>query len=233
MNKAPVGLAALWLFAGVVYAEERARVVCEKPDPYLKVPMFTSPGGSWIMENLSCGQELTLLGTERGFCRVRVAGHVGYVAAAFVASDAASNGPSPPANATAPGGTPRLPGSQYTIRPGGTIYIEKMNHDLDTLIRAEFVKQKVPLHVVLSPADAEYILSGSAAGTEERKWHEGWLTLEKDKAVGNVMVVDVATRSMVWAGEAGDRDLWLGALVPGGTRKVAARIVGKMRDAIK
>jgi hypothetical protein len=35
---------------------------------------------------------------------------------------------------------------------------------------------------------------------------------------------------MIWAGEAGDRSLWWGSLKRGGQRKVADRIVSKMKD---
>jgi hypothetical protein len=64
-------------------AQTQTRLVCEKPDQ-TKVQMFTSPGGPWLMENLTCGQEVILLGTEGRYSKIRLAGHVGYVLTVFV-----------------------------------------------------------------------------------------------------------------------------------------------------
>ena len=120
--------------------------------------------------------------------------------------------------------------AQGDVPAGASIYIEKMEHDLDGYLRAEIVKQKIPLKVVLKADDADLILTGSSTKEEKRSWHEGWLTAEKDKATGSVMVVDKRTNAMIWAGEAGDRSLWWGALKKGGKRKVAERLVNEMKD---
>jgi hypothetical protein len=77
------------------------------------------------------------------------------------------------------------------------------------------------------------VLTGSSTKEEKRAWHEGWLTTSKDKTAGSVMVVDKATHQMLWAGEAGDRSLVWGALARGGQRKVASRLVGDLKDAVK
>jgi hypothetical protein len=44
------------------------------------------------------------------------------------------------------------------IPNGASIYIEEMENDLDGYLRAEFVKKKVPLHVVLNREDAHLVL---------------------------------------------------------------------------
>lgn len=121
----------------------------------------------------------------------------------------------------------------YQIPKGSAIFIEEMENDLDGYIKAEIVKQKVKLRVVGSPEEASIIMTGAATGTEKRKWHEGWLTAEKDKTTGNIVVVDKATKQMIWAGEAGDRSMWWGALARGGPRKIASRLIGKMKKAVK
>ena len=118
------------------------------------------------------------------------------------------------------------------IPAGATVYIEEMANDLDGFIRAELVKQKVPLKIVLSPDQAELVITGSATEERSRKWHEGWLTAEQDRTTGNIMVVDKATNTMLWAGEAGDRSVWLGPWVRGGQRKVASRLVKSLKKAI-
>ncbi len=51
----------------------------------------------------------------------------------------------------------------------------------------------------------------------------------KDKNEGNVQVLSVKDKTLVWAGEAGDRSLWFGSFKRGGQRKVADRIVSQMK----
>jgi hypothetical protein len=56
--------------------------------------------------------------------------------------------------------------------------------------------------------------------------------VERDRNQGNIQIVDVKQKTVVWAGEAGDRSFWWGPLKKGGTRKVAERTVNKMKDQI-
>ncbi len=121
---------------------------------------------------------------------------------------------------------------QPIIRKGAAIYIEEMDNDLDGYIRAEMVKRKVPLTIVLKPEDADLVMVGSSAG-REAKWHEGWLTPERDKNVGNITVIDRRSQKFLWASEAGDRSWFWGALRRGGQRKVAERLVKNFRKAIQ
>jgi hypothetical protein len=118
------------------------------------------------------------------------------------------------------------------IPRGASVYIEEMDSDLDGFIRAEIVKQSVPLTVVLRREEAHLVLLGTSSGNEKRSWHEGWLTSEKDHAVGNVTLMDRSSGAMVWASEAGDRSLWWGAMARGGQRKVAARLVENLKDSV-
>jgi hypothetical protein len=113
--------------------------------------------------------------------------------------------------------------------PGAKIHVVKMEGGLDGFLIAEFTKKKVPVTVVLDEESADFILTGSAS---ERKgaWHEGWLSADRDKATGSVMIIAKATKTLVWAEEAGDRSLWLGALARGGQRKVASRIADRLKD---
>jgi hypothetical protein len=121
----------------------------------------------------------------------------------------------------------------YSVPRGSAIYIEKMEGDLNGYITAEFVKQKVPLRIVTTEEDAKLIMTGTATGSEKRSWHEGWLTAEKDKTTGNIMLIDKATKTLLWASEAGDRSMWWGAMARGGPRKVASRLVKNLKKAIK
>lgn len=118
------------------------------------------------------------------------------------------------------------------IPKNATIYVEEMENDLDGYIRAEMVKKKVPLRIVLKPEEADIVMLGSSTPTEKAKWHEGWLTAERDKTVGNITVVKKETKEFLWASEAGDRSWFWGALKRGGQRKVAERLVSNLKKAI-
>jgi hypothetical protein len=120
-----------------------------------------------------------------------------------------------------------------TVPSGAAVFIEEMENDLDGYLRAEFVKKKLPLSVVLSRQDAHLVLTGASTAEANRKWHEGWLTSEQDRTSGNVMVFDRATKKLLWAGEAGDRSLWWGSLARGGQRKVADRLASNLKKAIR
>jgi hypothetical protein len=122
--------------------------------------------------------------------------------------------------------------AQGNIPAGATIYIEKMENDLDGFMKAEFIKQNVPLKVVLTPEEAELVVTGAGSKDEKKSWSEGWLTTGKDHNVGNIMVVRKENKEMLWAGEAGDRSLWWGSLARGGQRKVASRLVKNLKKAI-
>ena len=122
---------------------------------------------------------------------------------------------------------------QRPIPRNSTVFVEEMENDLDGYLRAEFIKKKVPLRLVLNSEEADLILTGTSTEEEKRKWHEGWLTTERDKTSGNVMLVDMQARQILWASEAGDRSLWWGSLARGGHRKIAARLVNKLKKAIR
>lgn len=124
-------------------------------------------------------------------------------------------------------------GQTYNLERGSKLFIEPMPQDLDSYIKAEVVKQKIKLLIVGSPDDADYVMVGTSTEEERRKWHEGWLTAERDKTAGSVSIVKRADKSLVWAGEAGDRSIWWGALKRGGHRKVAARLVQQLKKHVK
>ncbi len=115
---------------------------------------------------------------------------------------------------------------------GKKLYIDKMPQDLDSYLKAEIVKQKVPLVVVSLADEADYIMGGTSTEEERRKWHEGWLTAERDKTSGSTEIIDSKTKTLLWAGEAGDRSFWWGAMARGGHRKVASRLIKHLKPYI-
>ena len=79
---------------------------------------------------------------------------------------------------------------------------------------------------------AEYTLRGTSEGTDEKKWHEGWLTNPGDKYTAAVEIVD-KEGTMVWASEAGDRSAFFGGFKRGGPRKVAGRLANNLKKAVR
>jgi len=120
--------------------------------------------------------------------------------------------------------------AQFKIPPNSKIFVAKMEGDLDGFIKAEIIKKKLPLRVVLEDAEAEYILVGASIKADDKWYHT--VFGGRDKNEGNVQLIGVKDKSLIWAGEAGDRSLWWGNLKRGGQRKVADRLVGKMKKAL-
>jgi len=114
------------------------------------------------------------------------------------------------------------------------IFIDKMDNNLDQYLRAEFTKQfKGKVSVVLDAKDADAILTGLG---EEQKGTGAKITGRylglHDVATGTVSLLDKEGKIILWAGEAGDRNMWVGAMARGGQRKVADRLVGKLKKAM-
>jgi hypothetical protein len=115
------------------------------------------------------------------------------------------------------------------------VFIEKMDNDLDQYIRAEIVKQfKGSLTVVLDVKDADGILTGVNTETKGTgaKITGRYLGLH-DVATGTISLLDKEGKVLLWSDEAGDRSLLLGALKRGGQRKVADRLVSKLKKAME
>jgi hypothetical protein len=114
-----------------------------------------------------------------------------------------------------------------SVPSGSKIFIAPMEGSLDGFIAPEIIKQKLPVTVVTDEKSADFVLSGASIKADDR-----WYNVVfggKDKNEGNVRLLSVKDKSMVWAGEAGDRSLWYGSFRRGGERKVAERIVKQMK----
>lgn len=114
------------------------------------------------------------------------------------------------------------------------IFIDKMPNDLDQYLRAELFKQvSGKIQVVLDEKDADGILTGVS---EEKKGTGAEITGRylglHDNATGSVSMVDKDRKAILWADEAGDRSLMFGIMKRGGERKVADRLVGKLKKAM-
>jgi hypothetical protein len=114
------------------------------------------------------------------------------------------------------------------------IFIDKMPNDLDQYLRAEFSKQlRGKVTVVLDAKDADAILTGVS---EEEKGTGAKITGRylglHDIATGTVSLLDKERKTLLWSDEAGDRSLFLGVMKRGGERKVAERLVGKLKKVM-
>ena len=114
------------------------------------------------------------------------------------------------------------------------IYIEKMPNNLDQYLRAEFTKQlKGRVEVVLDPKDADAVLTGIS---DEEKGTGAKITGRylglHDVATGTISLLDRDRKTILWSDEAGDRSLMFGMMRRGGERKVADRLVGKLKKAL-
>jgi len=117
--------------------------------------------------------------------------------------------------------------AETKVPSGSKIFISEMEGKLDGFIAPEIIKQKLPFRVVLDEKEADFVLAGASIKADDKWYHAAFGG--KDKNEGNVRLLDIKQKTMVWAGEAGDRSLWYGGLRRGGQRKVAQRIVKQMK----
>ncbi len=115
------------------------------------------------------------------------------------------------------------------------VFIEKMPNDLDQYLRAEVSKQfKGKLIVVLKKEDADGILTGI---NEEQKGTAAKITGRylglHDTANGTISLLDKTESNILWSDEAGDRNLFFGIAHRGGERKVADRLIAKLKKAME
>src|SRR5262249_20575812 len=100
-----------------------------------------------------------------------------------------------------------------------------MENNLDGCIASEIINQSVPMVIVGQEKEADYVITGISTKADD-KWYHNMLRGNKNE--GNVRLLSVKAKSLVWGGEAGDRSVWLGSLARGGQRKVANRLIKKM-----
>lgn len=117
--------------------------------------------------------------------------------------------------------------AQRSVAPGSKVFVAPMDGGLHGFIAAEIIKRKLPITIVTEEKNADFILTGASVKADDKWYHT--IFGGKDKNEGNVQLVSVKDRTMVWAGEAGDRSLWWSGYRRGGQRKVADRIVKKMK----
>ncbi|MBO0861488.1 MAG: PDZ domain-containing protein [Chloracidobacterium sp.] len=111
---------------------------------------------------------------------------------------------------------------------GAKIFIEPMQGDLLPFIEAEIVKKKLPVVIVMERKNADYILAGSFIKGEDKSNRTGSGATNKNQ--GSVQLLNMKDKTVVWAGEADDRSMFLGGWSRGGQSKVADRIINRMKN---
>ncbi|MGI8958467.1 MAG: hypothetical protein ACR2IV_01635 [Bryobacteraceae bacterium] len=115
------------------------------------------------------------------------------------------------------------------------IYIEKLPNDFDQYLRAEFFKQMPKrVTVVMDKGEADAIVTG----VDEHDRRIGstitgrYLGLH-DNTTASISVLDHSESAVLWSDEAGDRSLTFPIMHRNGERKVASRIVSKLKKAMR
>lgn len=147
-------------------------------------------------------------------------------------SSVPASAPVTPPTPTAPAPVPAV--GAPDLRSVRKIYVDKLDNDLDQYLRAEFFKQmKGRVSVVLEEKDADAILTGVS---EEEKGTGAKVTGRylglHDLSTGTLSLLDRERKVILWSDEAGDRSLIFSAVHRGGERKVAQRLIGKLRKAM-
>jgi hypothetical protein len=76
----------LWfclVYCAASFSQDRGVIQCESGSVD-HVPAWTSPGSAYVVEQLSCGQMVSIAGLDHGFVKIQIAERTGYVDAKYV-----------------------------------------------------------------------------------------------------------------------------------------------------
>jgi serine/threonine-protein kinase len=122
-----------------------------------------------------------------------------------------------------------------SIRGVRTLFIEAMPNHLDAYIRADIAKEMpTRLTVVSRREDADAVMTGTSQkhGGSGSRLTNGYLGV-KDEFSGTVTITDPGGGRVLWTSEAGDKAVLIGILKRNGPKRVAERLVGKLRKAME
>jgi hypothetical protein len=103
------------------------------------------------------------------------------------------------------------------------VFVAAMDEGFDSFISAALLKNKVPVTITADEAQADYIITGQAV-KGQNKWYDTVFGSERDRNQGSIKMLRVSDKSIVWAGAAGDKSMWYGAMKRGGQAKVSNRL---------
>jgi hypothetical protein len=108
------------------------------------------------------------------------------------------------------------------------VFIAPMEEGFDSFLAAAMIDNAVPVTITIDECSAAYIITGQSV-RGQNKWYDTVFGAERDRNQGSIKLLKVADKSVVWAGAAGDRSLWWGALKSGGQKKVANRLARELK----
>jgi hypothetical protein len=71
------------IFCAVAFPQEQGVIQCNEGSR-IPVPAWTAPGSAQVVEQLSCGQIVSISGLDRGYFRIAIGDRIGYVYAKYV-----------------------------------------------------------------------------------------------------------------------------------------------------
>jgi hypothetical protein len=83
MKRVAAGLFFCLVFCIPAFPQDRGTIICD-PGSTLPMPAWASPGGANVVEQISCGQMVTIAGFEKGYFRIQVGDRFGYVYAKYL-----------------------------------------------------------------------------------------------------------------------------------------------------
>lgn len=108
------------------------------------------------------------------------------------------------------------------------VYIPPMEENFDTFLTTAFLRNKLPITVVLEEENADFVIAGASV-KGPNKWSDTVFGVERDRTQGSFKLIRVADMSIVWAGTAGDKTVFFSMFRKGGHEKVAERIARKLK----
>ncbi len=126
----------------------------------------------------------------------------------------------------------------FTVQAGNKIganekiFVAPMENGLDQFVSAEILKQKLPVTLTIDEEQAAYVLTGKSVDKgSNSKWYDVVFGTAgtRDSVQGSISLIRKSDKSIVWANAQGDRSVWWGILKRGGERKVAIRLVHRMK----
>ncbi len=111
-----------------------------------------------------------------------------------------------------------------SIHKNARLHIQTMPDNLDSAIRSEILKRRIPLRVVAAPADAELVMRETSgfAGTERHK-----------EGIRLVIEIFDLGGSQRWPGSTGARFYWIDKASRGWQSQVAKSVVKKLTKSVQ
>lgn len=85
MRLGSVAICFCLILCAPAFSQERGSIQCE-PGSSDHIPAWTAPGSAYVVEQLSCGQMVSIAGLERGFVKIQIGERFGFVNAKYVRS---------------------------------------------------------------------------------------------------------------------------------------------------